>query len=86
MKVRILKCPTCGSENVRRARIGDEQREARNTYKCLDCRRFFYYNPKKPKRQVKPKQEHEEDLSVEDSEGDGLMLFDDPMFPPDEDD
>jgi hypothetical protein len=34
---------------------------------------------------VKPKQEPEEDLSIEDSEGDGLILFDDPMFPPDED-
>jgi hypothetical protein len=27
-----------------------------------------------------------EDLGLEDSEGDGLMLFDDPMFPPDLDD
>ena len=27
-----------------------------------------------------------EDLGLEDSEGDGLMLFDDPMFPPDPDD
>jgi hypothetical protein len=27
----------------------------------------------------------EEDLSIEDSEGDGLMPFDDPMFPPDSD-
>jgi hypothetical protein len=26
-----------------------------------------------------------EDLGLEDSEGDGLMLFDDPMFPPDPD-
>ena len=86
MESESSKCPRCGSENVRKARVGDEQREARNTYKCLDCRRFFYYDPDKPKRQVKPKQEHEEDLSVEDSEGDGLMLFDDPMFPPDEDD
>ncbi|HML01880.1 MAG TPA: hypothetical protein VK487_00740 [Candidatus Bathyarchaeia archaeon] len=40
----------------------------------------------KPKWQRKPRQEHEEDFSVEDSEGDGLMVFDDPMFPPDEDD
>ena len=27
-----------------------------------------------------------EDLAQEDSEGDGLMLFDDPMFPPDPED
>jgi hypothetical protein len=27
-----------------------------------------------------------EDLGLEDTEGDGLMLFDDPMFPPDSDD
>jgi hypothetical protein len=27
-----------------------------------------------------------EDLSIEESKGEGLMLFDDPMFPPDEDD
>ena len=81
-----MKCSWCGSENVRKARIGDEQRKAKNTYKCLDCKRFFYYDPDERKRQVKPKQEPEEDLSVEDSEGDGLMLFDDPMFPPDEDD
>jgi hypothetical protein len=30
--------------------------------------------------------EESEDLTTEDSEGDGLMLFDDPMFPPDSDD
>jgi hypothetical protein len=51
--------------------------EARNTYKCLDCKRFFYYDPNKSEQQVKSKQEPEEDLAVEDSEGDGLMLFDD---------
>jgi hypothetical protein len=40
-----------------------------------------------PKSVFRSHQEPEkEDSGVEDSEGDGLMLFDDPMFPPDPDD
>jgi hypothetical protein len=40
-----------------------------------------------PKPVFRSEQEpEEEDLGQEDSEGDGLMLFDDPMFPPDPDD
>lgn len=48
---------------------------------------------KQPQPQPSPKsvfrshlEPEREDLGLEDSEGDGLMLFDDPMFPPDPDD
>jgi uncharacterized Zn finger protein len=57
-----LKCPKCGSENVRKAKIGNEQRDAKSTYKCMDCKRFFYSRPERPEkpRPITTKQHKEE--------------------------
>jgi transcriptional regulator NrdR family protein len=61
-----VKCPYCGSENVRKSRIGNEQRESKNTWKCLDCHRFFYYKPKQEteKTKAKPQEQENPDKSV----------------------
>ena len=64
--MRIVKCPYCGSENVRKSRIGSEQRDSKNTWKCLNCRRFFYYKPEEAayRTRVKPEEQENVDQSV----------------------
>jgi uncharacterized Zn finger protein len=78
MEVKMLKCPHCGSEDTRKSRIGANQHESKNTWKCLNCGRFFYVRPERLEPQVKPrptKQTKEEiDPSVnnpDDSQEDG---------------
>lgn len=43
-------------------------------------------NSKIAEEEIRQEDDHLNEDSIEDSEGDGLMLFDDPMFPPEFDD
>jgi transposase-like protein len=58
-----MKCPYCGSENVRKAKISNEQRESKNAWRCVNCGRIFY---------VKPEPEENTDQSVYSDDPQGI--------------
>lgn len=74
------QCPKCHSDEIADYLTQNEGYEGYLV--CLKC--YYLW---KPKIQVKPRPQPrstiDEDIR-EDSEGDGLMLFDDPMFPPED--
>jgi transcription elongation factor Elf1 len=55
---KVTKCPQCGSENVRKTRIGSDQHESKATWRCEDCGKIFYC---KPLQKIKPQPEETEE-------------------------
>lgn len=69
-------CPACGSKDYTYSEQGKYN-------KCNKCHFIWDESFQAPvSKRLLNKSGKDEDLSKEDSEGDGLVLFNDPMFPP----
>jgi uncharacterized Zn finger protein len=64
------KCVRCGSEDVRKTRIGKDQKLSKSTFRCLKCGKVFIVKPEKtePEREESKDRDALDGMSNEESE------------------